>query len=352
LSATQDAQSSIVTLSASDANFDGAARIVNAALKVYDGHARQLISERGKAAIDGINAILVREKTSPTDPAPPPGDTRTDRQTPTDQLQAQLYWIEVQTQRLTPFQVVSPPSETNTGGVPKWQLGVVGGALLGGLALLGGALVWRRRVGVVTSPSALDPVVQRVLVPTVALGRLAPGSAAHTALARTLNNQLSAARAGTILVVGASAESGTSDIARLIAAAGKEHSEVRLVDLSGSPDSVEAFRAGLASGTASVIDGGSIDTSPLLPQAADVAGQVVVVARIGSDVIDEVRTTALLATDRDLPVCAVCTRGSSRRDSNTKHRTPLQAKRTRRSSVVPTGDDQTDKTERLSIPSK
>jgi hypothetical protein len=181
---------------------------------------------------------------------------------------------------------------------------------------------------------------------------LAPGSAAHTALARTLNNQLSAARAGTILVVGASAESGTSDIARLIAAAGKEHSEVRLVDLSGSPDSVEAFRAGLASGTASVIDGGSIDTSPLLPQAADVAGQVVVVARIGSDVIDEVRTTALLATDRDLPVCAVCTRGSSRRDSNTKHRTPLQAKRTRRSSVVPTGDDQTDKTERLSIPSK
>jgi uncharacterized protein involved in exopolysaccharide biosynthesis len=40
LSATQDAQSSIVTLSASDANFDGAARIVNAALKVYDGHAR------------------------------------------------------------------------------------------------------------------------------------------------------------------------------------------------------------------------------------------------------------------------------------------------------------------------
>jgi hypothetical protein len=229
---------------------------------------------------------------------------------------------------------------------------VVGGGLLGGLVFLGAALAWRRRVGLVTSPSVLDPVVARVVVPTVALGRLSPGTPAYTALARTLNNQLSASRAGTILVVGASAESGTSDVAALIAAAEKEHSDVRLVDLLGSPDSVESFREGLASGTTSVIDGGSIDASSVLPQAADVAGQVVVVARIGSDVIDEVGTAALLGTDRDLPVCAVCTTGSSQRERKTKHRIPLQTKRTRRSSAVTTGDEPADKTERLSIPSK
>ena len=356
LSATQDTQSSIVTFSATDANFDDAARIVNAGLKVYEAHAQQLIRDRGQVAIDAINAILAREKTPPGAPPPGPGDqtTRTDQQTPTDQLQAQLYWIEVQTQRLTPFQVVSPPTETPTEGVPKWQLGVIGGALVGGLAFLAGAVAWRRRVGVVSSPSTLDGVADRVLKPTVPLGHLAPETGEYKALARTLTNQMSTADSATILVVGASSESGTSEVARLIAAGLEERSGVRVVSLLHNSESVDELRSGLTTtGSAVVIDGGSIDTSGALPQAADVAAQVVVVAAIGRDVSGDVRVATLLAHDRNLPVNAVCTTGASQRGRNIKRHKPSSAKRTRRGAGdVAQGSAASETTTRLDTPAQ
>ncbi|MDT5010320.1 MAG: hypothetical protein QOH57_1937 [Mycobacterium sp.] len=363
LSATQDTQSTIVTFSASDANSADATRIVDAGLKVYESHAQQLIRERGQSAIDAINAILT--KAAAPDPAPPgPGDqsARIDRQTPTDQLQAQLYWIEVQTQRLAPFQVISPPAETPTEGVPKWQLGVIGGGLLGGLVFLAVALAWRRRVGVVTSPSALEGSADRVLSPTVPLAQLAPATAEYKTLARTLTNQIPVADSGTILVVGASSESGTSDVARLIATGVEERSGVRVISLLDSPESVEQLRSGpTAPGSTTVIDGGSIDTAAALPGAADAAAQVVVVAAIGRDVSADVRMATSLAHDRNLPVTAVCTKGASRRGHNIKRQNPLQGKRSRPAAGTGEGalkrgagprDASSETTKRLDTPSQ
>ena len=206
-------------------DFEKAQQIVNAALKVYSDHVQQQARERGQAAIYALNEVISRleaeaKKKNQTRRKPP---TRSKTSNPRIQLlDLQRLAIEAQTERPAPIQVVQPPTEMPAKGAPSWSLGAVGGGLIGGLLALAAALAWRKRVGVVTSPPALEGQIEHILLPTVRLGALTESSDAYAGLARSLYAQLPAPRSGRILLIGASADSGTEDVAGLIAFAAAE----------------------------------------------------------------------------------------------------------------------------------
>lgn len=330
LSALQGVQSSVVGISATDTDATDAERSVGAALDVYRDHLQQQARERGQAAIDAITSVLGRLDAASRQAV---GGTQTDTDTSDErnvgdpqlgpapayqqaiqQLVSQRLAIEAQTSRSASVEIVQPPTITSAAGAPGWTLGAVGGGLVGGLIALSGALAWRKRAGLITSPSALERQIEHVLSPTVSLGSLSETSEDYAGLSRSLYAQLPAPRSGQILLVGASVDSGTDEVARLIAFAASEHDDVQEVDLRHSPRVSDGSKGlvKVRDGVTVVIDGGSLQTSPQLPHAAENASQIIIVARIGRDVSDAVRMARQLARDSDIPVSAVCTRGRSR----------------------------------------
>ena len=320
LSAIQQGGSLIVSLSATQADFEKAQRSLNAAVKVYSDHVQQQARERAEAAMDALNKVILRiqadaKKEEATQIGTPDqlvqaAITREENLRGTVQLLTfQLLDIDAQTQRAA-VQVVQPPTETSVKGAPSWSLGAVGGGLLGGLLAVAAALAWRKRVGVVTSPPALEGLIEHTLLPTVRLGALTESSDAYAGLARSLYAQLPAPRSGRILLIGASADSGTEDVAGLIAFAAAEQTRVCVVHLLDGVQPFDGFESSalLTDGATVVIDGGSIDTSPALPEAAEAASQIIIVAMIGRDVNDTVRMASQLARNSDIPISAVCTR--------------------------------------------
>ena len=330
LTATQSAQSTIVTVSATEPDFAEARRMVDAALQVYGDHLRQQTRERGQAAIEAIDDVIRPlqasagqagnpQATAPTDN---PGDDTPAR---IQQLQLQRLAIEVQTGRAAPMQIVQPPTKTPITGLPSWALGAVGGGLIAGLLTLAGVLAWRKRVGVITAPSALQNKVGHVLVPTVRLGAYDASSAAYVGLARSLFAQLPAPRSGRILLVGASADSGTEDVAELIAFAAAEQTDVCFEPLVDGDEPFDCFEAPgyMGAGVTTVISGGSIDRSPALPKVADDASQIVIVAMISRDTSAAVHVASQLGRDSEVPISLVCTRGPilrARPNRRTKNR--------------------------------
>jgi hypothetical protein len=170
-------------------------------------------------------------------------------------------------------------------GTPGWALGAVGGGLLGGIGALGAALGWRRRVGAIYSPAALAGDVDHLLQPVVHLGSGAGNTQADAGLARSLFAQLPTPRDGKLLVMGASADSGSTDVARLL-----------------------DFAAAEQRARATVIDGGSLDTSPGLPEAAQTAQQIIVVVMLERDFADDVQIAAQFAQSARVPISTVLTR--------------------------------------------
>jgi hypothetical protein len=328
LSAVQDARSSIVSLSATQPTYAQAQRIVDGALKAYGDHAQQQVRERGQAAIDAIDAVAARlssettqgevaDPTAQSESSPSPDAVQARLQ----QLDLQRLAIETQMQRPAAVQIVQPTMEAPVAGVPGWSLGAVGGALGGGLITLAAAYAWRKRAGVVIAQAdALTGQIQRVLTPTVRLGGLTESSDAYAGLARSLYTQLPTPRTGRLLIVGASADSGSDEIARLIAFAIAEHRQVDVGYLAQDAlpvDSSHAF-ADQEDGPSAVIDGGSIDTSPALLAAAEDASQIIVVVGIGRDYIEAVQVASQLTDRCDIPVSAVCTQGGSRRAGSSR----------------------------------
>ena len=323
VSAVQDSRSSIVSLTAVRPNYAEAQRIVDAALKVYSDHAKQQIRERGQAAVDAINAVAARLATEPVPTEEPDPNAPVDTSSTLDaqharlqELDLQRLAIEAQMQRSSALQIVQPTTRTPVTGAPGWSLGAVGGALGGGFLALAGAYIWRRRAGVVTSPSeALTGQVERVLSPVVRIGDLSDSSDAYTRLARSLYAQLPSPRTGRILVVGASTDSGSDEVTRLVASAIAEHRQVEVGYLAEDAQPAESH-GGLADpdfNHAAVIDGGSVDTSPALIAAAEDASQIIVVVRLGHDFAEAIRVASRLADNTATPVSAVCTHGASRR---------------------------------------
>lgn len=329
LTATQDAQSSIVRLSAIEPDFDAAQRIVGAALEVYSDHAQQQASERGEAALDALDGVISALKETPSVPqnqgAVPPADgNQTVPSLPAhiQQLEVQRLGIQVQINRpAAALQIVQPPTQVPIEGAPSWFLKAVGGGLVGGLLVLGVAYAGRRRAGVVVSPSALEGEIEHVFLPTVRLGELAMASEDYAGLARSLYAQLPVPRTGRIVVVGASRFSGSSEIAQLIAFAAAEHKKVSEGYQTG--DALGDFEslADLVDEATVITDGGSVDSSPALLAAVESATQIIVVVMLGRDLQEHVSMATQLGRGINIPISVVCTYPAHKRGGPTQSKT-------------------------------
>lgn len=361
ISAVQNGQSSVVTLSTTAQNSGEAARVINAAIQTYTDHVHQLTRDRAQSAIDALTGVLngleeeqkraqesgaesglqQQQELYDANGNPVTFGRQNDVKTQIGMLDQQRQSIAVQLQRPAGVQVVQPPTKVATSGAPSWSLGAVGGGLLGGMLGLGVALSWRRRSRTIVSPNAIEEFVDNVLLPVVpltAVTGLGELSADDVAVARSLYAQLLPPRTGRLLLIGVSAESGCAQLSRLLASAAAEHRDVALVHLL---DGSAAFR-GMQKITAAeenaenadpledpttIIDGGSLDASPTLPEVVAHASQIVLVAMIGRDTVDGVRMAHLLTRASGVPVSAICTRGKggnrhTRRDQSKASKPP------------------------------
>ncbi|MFN8073382.1 MAG: hypothetical protein U0R66_16480 [Mycobacterium sp.] len=356
LSAVQDVQSALVTVSASAPNAQEAQKAVDAALKAYHDHLQQQAKEQGQAAIDAINAVIDQVNGSAAaaqaaaaaaaaaaagDPAAAAAAAAADAAAAAaaaqaqqntariQQLDDQRLAIQVQTQRAAGPEIIAPTRPTEVSGAPGWALGAVGGGLLGGIGALAAAMGWRRWVGAINSPAALGDDVDHPLQPVVHLGSRGD-TKPDAGLARSLFAQLPTPRNGDLLVVGASANSGSAEVARLIAFAAAEHQRVyveRLVDRAPILDATSRHRSFDSAdypGEMTVIDGGSLETCPGLAEAAATARQIIVVVMLGLDLADSVRIVAQFARSAGVPISTVLTRRKfwSRRPARRAGHTP------------------------------
>ncbi|WP_123028234.1 hypothetical protein [Mycolicibacterium stellerae] len=326
ITAVQDTQSAVVNMSAIEPDFAAAQRVIDAGIDVYRNHLQEQSRDRSQAAMRAIDEVIDQLQAAPGatpdqsqndwsqvdgNSAAETSSTESDIAARVQQLQAQRAVIDVQTRRGAPFQVVQPATATDDDGMPSWWLGAMGGGLLGGLVAIAGATAWRRREGVMTTTTAVEAHIERVLLPAVRVDRLDKSSHSYTQLARSLYAQLPSPRSGCIVLMGASAQSGTADVAALIAAAVEEHEPVRVVHLADGSAAMYSLQSplGLGAEAATIIDGGSVDSSPTLLEAARMADQIIVVAMLGHDVLESVKVAAHLAGRSGVPVSAICTTG-------------------------------------------
>ncbi len=317
LLAAQQGQSALVRITATEPTTDEARAALDVALKVYAGRVQQLASDRTGAAIDAITAVIVRVRAETAADAER-NDEAVNQLALDDKLRTleqQRLSLQSQLLRAPGIQVVEPITAESAQSDPS--LPIVGGTMLGGLLALAGSLAWRRRTGVIASASQLDRQVTPVLLPVVRLGKRA-GTYARSELsrARTLYGQLPAPRTGEILVVGASAHSGTDIVAKLLYMGAVEHVSVSAVNVVGEFANLSsaAVRAKLDAlpaddGQTVIIDGGSVATAPQMLAVAERAGQIVVVVRIGRDVAADVEVLLHAIRNEDVPVTAICTKG-------------------------------------------
>jgi hypothetical protein len=292
VSASQTGKSNLVTLSATAANSDVARRTVDAAVTVFTGHVFDQNQQRYQASLDAVNAVI--PKLEEAQRVSDPGATR-----PTDEL-VQLYFrrtsLEVELLRAPGVQTVEPTRITEAAGLlSSPALGPIGGGLLGGIVALAGAMVWRTRSGTVTSVAQLDGEDKLALRPVLRLARRQVDEPA----ARTIYAQLPRPCTGSILVVGASADSGSASVARHIAFAAAEHGEAASADLADGDGTRRA--------ETTVLDGGTW-SSPEAVEAADTADQIVIAVRVGFDTARDVDVAARSVAYRDIPVSVVATR--------------------------------------------
>lgn len=313
LTATQQGQTSIIAISATAPDTAAAQATVDAALKVYSGHVYDVNKVRVQSALDAVNGAVVRLREQAVADAARLGVpfdevVFNDR---TRELDGKRVSLESQIDRAPAIQPVESTVEESAAGASTRLLGGIGGALLGGLLALGGALAWRSRSGVVSSVAQLQREIEPipVIAPVVKLGR----SRRSLELARALYSQLPQPRVGVILVVGASDGSGTAEVARLLSCAAGEHvnaTSISVADLSGKNtvavnEVLDAVDTG--DGLSSVIvDGGSLTGSSQVIDVAERADQVLIVARLAHDTLTEVGVAINLS---DVPAAVVCTRG-------------------------------------------
>ncbi|MFC6129410.1 GumC domain-containing protein [Mycolicibacterium llatzerense] len=292
VSASQAGKSNLVTLSATAANPDDARHVVDTAVTAFTGHIFDQNQQRYQASLDAVNAVIPKLEEAQRASEPNAGR-------PTDEL-VQLYFrrtsLEVELLRAPGIQTVEPTRiTTSTGLLSSSAIGPIGGGLIGGIIALAGAMVWRTRSRTVTSVAQLDGEDRFALRPVLRLGEQVDEVAARAVYA-----QLPLPRTGNILVVGASADSGSTAVARHIAFAAGEHGEVATADLiNGDSDASSAETA--------ILDGHTWST-PVAVETADNADHIIVVVRIGFDTADDVDIAARAIAHRDAPVSIVATR--------------------------------------------
>jgi hypothetical protein len=301
VTASLNGESNVVTISATADSGPEAIRTVDAAVSIYIQHVQQETQARYQPPLDAVNATIPRLEDAnrlAAELAMVPLE-------PTDELVAlylQRTSLEVQIQRGPAVGIVEPTGlATSSAAVPTSWLGTVGGALAGALLGLSGALAWRSRSGTLSSPEQLGVGAEAPLRPVIRLTKRGVDAAA----ARAIYAQLPRSEGGQVVVVGASAGSGSATVARYIAFGVKEHEAVATNAAAPAGPVSESVRP------ATIVNGGSLDDSPALIDATDHASQIVVVARLNYDVVDEVGAVIKAMVQRDVPVAVVCTRGAT-----------------------------------------
>lgn len=291
VTAVQVGESSTVVLTAAAPDSEKAVNTLNTAVTVYNEHLEEQTRGRGESALQVIDELLR---------AQPPLDATADSASLRESRDA----IAVQIASLNDVQIVQPALMEPPSGAPRSILGAVAGGFLGGLIILGVALVWRNRSGIITSSETLDRLVDEGIVGNLTgpidCEDLSGRRVARQQVARLLYAQLPAPRAGTVLVVGASDDSGSATVADLIKSAVEE------VDLTNSVPE-EIIAAGISiedkSGNTAtiVVDGGTISASPSLPNRAANADHLVIVARIGRDTLGSVSALCCIGPEHSQP---------------------------------------------------
>lgn len=276
---TQNATSPVVTLMAAGATPAEATRTVRSAIDLYATGLR--------SRVDGqLASVSEAFKRWTAEAAGDPGRR--------SQIAALRSNVELQATRPGGLDVLAPPSP-DTHPDTHWPFGAVFGGLLGGVFALAALTGYRSRSGKVRSAfdvvDAVDPVaLQGIITPEVGLARLrrtdAESQTTRMHLARTLFAQCATPAGARIVVVGASAKSGSAQVAALLReAAAETHSE-----------------DGIA-----IVDAGALGESASI--AAEIAGatEVILVARLNVDTMDSVAAVVAAARTHPGGVKAVVT---------------------------------------------
>lgn len=316
LVATQEGQSTVVQISATADDRAAAAKFVDAALEAYRRHANDSFQQQvqvATAAIDKVTADIQADALAQAGGEGSAVDSAT-LSVRLEPLKVQKVSLQVAARRGVDIQVVSPTWVAEVVASPA--LGIVGGGVIGGAVALAGALWFRVRSGVLASADALEHKIGPVLRPVVKLtkqsGRL---SAKEAGLARTLASQLPPPHDGRTIVVGATASSGASTVARLLGHAFSEHgsvataqaSEFAGMDRGQLRHTLQSIEESQAKEGATIVFGPSFATEPALTELLPLADRVVFVVQVGGDTADQVESMRRAVTGFEGPTVAVAT---------------------------------------------
>ncbi|MGW0036474.1 hypothetical protein [Gordonia sp. NPDC003376] len=208
ITATQNGQSAVITLTTTADHADDALWAAGVALEVYTDHLRSQLTSQGEATIAAIRRVIDSELA--VDP------TRE-----TFELRSQMAGVAVQVEAGPNVTVVQTPTVSSSGGGGGWTVAIALGAVAGGILGLGGALLWRNRRGIVTSTESLLGQGITVLQPEIdtASGDRDPITGAEIRAGRRLLDQLAPGPGGGIAVIGTGPDSGAGRIRTLLVAA-------------------------------------------------------------------------------------------------------------------------------------
>ncbi len=292
--------SSVVVFSASADSDADAVRTVQAAIDVYSDQ----LEERSEQQLQTILPALDTWQQA----ANAAGDASRVRQ-----IQTLRESIGLQAGAPAAITVLQQPAVDGASG-RQWPLGMVLGALLGGTAVPLRQLARSRKAGRLTSATEIADLVDSMFVPAVDLGQAAAMSRSKKAVtvARTLYGQCpSPGPARTIVLIGASPSSGTSIVSSLLERGAGEVGPVKVIRLAD--DSTTGFHPVDETGTL-IVDAGAIGDSWLIGEAVQQATDLIVVARLGTDTVEQVFAVRSATTASAAPLFAVMAfgRGFSR----------------------------------------
>ena len=290
LNVAQASESSVVTVSASARSSDKAVRTVQVAIDLYREELGQRVDEQLRAILPALADWQQRDPTR------------------TQEIQRVRESVELQAVEARTLFVVQPPTPNHPSSA-QWLIGMFLGALVGGAGVAVVLLALRRRSGRGSVTNTLTGDVDGVLLPAVDLA-LPPREAwtdDQARLARTLYAQCPRTDSDhrVIVVLGASASSGSSVVAGLLERA-----------------AAESRPAGHSSSTTQVLDGGAVGDPALTPETIGTATDIVLVARLAEDTVGHVLALRAAAADA-VPVVAAITFsaglfGSRRRKGTTR----------------------------------
>ncbi|MCV7421467.1 hypothetical protein H7K45_13020 [Mycobacterium yunnanensis] len=266
----QEKGSAVIDFSGSAASDAEAIRLVQAAIDVYRGQ----VGERSKRQLLTILPALdawEAEANAAGDLARV-RDVRTVRES-----------IDLAAGTPATIAVLQAPTAQGA-SESRWLLGAVLGALIGASLVPLRQFARRRKTGYLAAANDVVAYVDRVIGPTVDLDEVARLDQSGV-LGRTLLAQCtSPGPARIVVVIGASSSSGAEVVASLLAAAAAEGGPVkfiRLQDESSSP-----FGA-VEDGATVVVDAGALGDSWLLSEAVRHATDLIVVARLDVDTVQQ-----------------------------------------------------------------